>query len=813
MNDAANGTRRDDPTDQIDGPDQDPLDALAEEFAERCRRGEAPSMAEYLARHPDDIDRVRRLLGAVAMMEQLRRGSQQARATPDRLGEFRILRELGRGGMGVVYEAVQESLDRHVAVKVIHHVHLDPKRLKRFQREAQAVAQLHHTNIVPIFGVGEHDGLPYYVMQIIHGQGLDALCDRWRREGSPRGAERWRFAAEVGVQAAEALHHAHGQGVLHRDVKPANLLIDEHESVWITDFGLAKLNGREDLTGTGDVIGTLRYLAPEALRGETDARSDVYSLGLTLYELLTLAPPFGELSPSELLRQVSEGRPMTPRRLQPTIPSDLETIILKATAREPEHRYTDAGAMADDLRCFLEDRPILARRATPAERAWRWSRRNRTLAALIATAAASLVLAAVIGWVGYASTTAALGREEDRRHEAEAATKRAEANVALSLDVFGELFEKLAPNDGIPSPPLGLLGRRFLRGPDGGPVGPAHERGQAAGSPGVGKGDLATHKMHGPGVGFGRGPGPEFDIPLDLDDERGPMGGPPDGPRGPRMGGSTNITQLLQSVLSFYDRFAEQNATNPKLQGEAAWAYRKVAAIYLRIGRDDDAEPARARAIGMLEDLAKQYPGDRSYRVKLVETYLMTDPWTADSAALGQLEARLRRARELAEGIVAEVPDDAESARDLVEVLGKQGATLQSLDRPDEAEACYRRAIDLSGTLFDRMERPWRAHLDRLAAREALAVLLTAQGRRDEALALADAMVAELGVLIPQKGMTRPAIDRVHALVEIYQSLGQPKRSDEMTSWANELKIRPADGSPGHPDGGRMRPGPPGGPR
>ncbi|HEY2155690.1 MAG TPA: serine/threonine-protein kinase, partial [Isosphaeraceae bacterium] len=432
MSDATNGHHGADPTDQIVGPDQDPLDALAEEFAERCRRGEAPSMAEYLARHPDDIDRVRRLLGAVAMMEQLRRGSQRARAMPDRLGEFRILRELGRGGMGVVYEAVQESLDRHVAVKVIHHVHLDPKRLKRFQREAQAVAQLHHTNIVPIFGVGEHDGLPYYVMQIIHGHGLDALCDRWRREGSRKEAERWRFAAKVGVQAAEALHHAHDQGVLHRDVKPANLLVDEHEAVWITDFGLAKLNGREDLTGTGDVIGTLRYLAPEALHGETDARSDVYSLGLTLYELLTLEPPFGELSPSELLRQVSEGRPTTPRRLEPTIPADLETIILKATAREPEHRYADAGAMADDLRCFLEDRPIRARRATPFERAWRWSRRNRTLAALMATAASSLVLAAVVGWVGYA-------RAEARRVEAEKATKRAEDNVALSLDVFGEL--------------------------------------------------------------------------------------------------------------------------------------------------------------------------------------------------------------------------------------------------------------------------------------------------------------------------------------------------------------------------------------
>ncbi len=241
---------------------------------------------------------------------------------PERLGEYRIVRELGRGGMGIVYEAVQESLGRHVAVKVIHHVHLDPKRLQRFQREAQAVAQLHHTNIVPIFGVGEHDGLPYYVMQYIRGNGLDAvLRDLARRRARGEGPERWRFVARVGVQAAEALQYAHEQGVLHRDIKPANLLVDEHETVWITDFGLAKLIGRDDLTGTGDVIGTLRYLAPEALHGETDPRSDIYSLGLTLYELLTLEPPFGELSPSELLRHVSEGQPTTPRRLRPDDPA------------------------------------------------------------------------------------------------------------------------------------------------------------------------------------------------------------------------------------------------------------------------------------------------------------------------------------------------------------------------------------------------------------------------------------------------------------------------------------------------------------
>ena len=334
----------------------------------RCRRGESPSITDYAARFPEAAERIRSILPTVAMMEQLKRGETHQcrddapRSNPERLGEFRVLRELGRGGMGVVYEAVQESLGRHVALKVIHHIHLTPKRLERFQREARAVAQLHHTNIVPIFGVGEHEGLPYYVMQVIDGSGLDDLLKTWRRAGPPPSRERWGLVTRVGIQAGMALQYAHEQGIQHRDIKPANLLIDQNQTIWITDFGLAKLTGHDDLTASGDVIGTLRYLAPEALRGETDARSDVYSLGTTLYELLTLTPPFGELSPSELLRHVSEGELPRPRRLDPSIPPDLETIVLKAIAREPRHRYATAAELADDLKSFLEDRPIRARR-------------------------------------------------------------------------------------------------------------------------------------------------------------------------------------------------------------------------------------------------------------------------------------------------------------------------------------------------------------------------------------------------------------------------------------------------------------------
>ena len=216
--------------------------------------------------------------------------------------------------------------------------------------------------------------------------------------------------ARIGVQVADALEYAHRQGTLHRDIKPANLLLDNRGTVWIADFGLAKLADLDDLTHSGDMVGTLRYMAPEQFEGKADARSDVYSLGLTLYELLTLRPAFDEKDRRRLIRQVTQEEPPRPRKLNPAIPRDLETIVVKAMACHPEHRYQTAGRLAADLRCFLEDRPIRARRATPLGRLWRWCRRNRAVAALAGTALALLVAVAVVASVGYLLTHRALTR-------------------------------------------------------------------------------------------------------------------------------------------------------------------------------------------------------------------------------------------------------------------------------------------------------------------------------------------------------------------------------------------------------------------
>jgi tetratricopeptide (TPR) repeat protein len=431
--------------------DPDPLLPLVEEFAERYRRGERPTLTEYADKYPELAERIRRVFPTLVVMEEL--GSvggeptgpfgAAAGAAPPRLGDYRILREVGRGGMGVVYEAVQESLGRHVALKVLTaHGLLSPRQLQRFEREARAAARLHHTNIVPVYGVGEADGVHYYAMQFIQGRSVDVVLQELRRlrrgaAAGPAGeptrasapaagevpegeaaapppsapatselsgrsdAEYFRSVARIGVQAAEALAHAHAQGVLHRDVKPANLLIDTQGAVWVTDFGLAKLEGSDDLTKEGELPGTLRYMAPERFAGSADARSDIYSLGLTLYELLTLRPAFPAADRAALVEQILHAEPARPRALDPRLPRDLEAVIRKALAKEPAERYQTAQELADDLRRFLDDLPIHARRSTVVQHLRKWIKRRR---AVVVTGAvglltAVLVLAGSVGWV------------------------------------------------------------------------------------------------------------------------------------------------------------------------------------------------------------------------------------------------------------------------------------------------------------------------------------------------------------------------------------------------------------------------------
>jgi hypothetical protein len=241
---------------------------------------------------------------------------------------------------------------------------------------------------------------------------------------SDSGNQYWQSVARVGMQVADALAHAASQGVLHRDIKPSNLLLDDTGNVWVTDFGLAKAaSDSDDLTHTGDVVGTMRYMAPERFNGQGDLRSDVYSLGLTLYELLALRPAFDEADRNKLVKQVMHDEPVRPRKLNPAVPRDLETVVLKAIARDPAHRYQTPAEMAEDLKRFVEDRPVRARRVSDTEKLWRWCRRNPLPASLLA----GMVLVFLAGFAGvfwqWREAEAARKDEKSLRGQADAARK------------------------------------------------------------------------------------------------------------------------------------------------------------------------------------------------------------------------------------------------------------------------------------------------------------------------------------------------------------------------------------------------------
>ncbi len=652
--------------------ERDPLDVLADEFTRRQRRGESPSISEYVTRCPELADEIRELFPAIATMERLKVHKQQGSAPRaslgavqlESLGDFRIIGEIGRGGMGIVYEAFQESLGRHVAVKVLPRQSLlDRQQLQRFQREAQTAARLHHTNIVPVFGVGEHEGFHYIVMQLIRGIGLDAVLTTLRQQGpcdmdplhgqdsaarrpsrgrdsetvalvealvaggfwqlhevtpptpqpaetvvcSPEGlaaaAEEsspppsgatespqgdhdtrasggrddtntvcettvvpqratqlgpsyWRSIATIGLQVAEAMQYAHLQHTLHRDIKPANLLLDSQGVVWVTDFGLAKAIEQDNVTETGAIVGTLRYMAPEQLSGQFDARSDVYSLGLTLYELLTLQAAFEDTGRSGLIQKITQEEPVRPRKRNPAIPRDLETVILKSIAREPATRYQSAGEMAEDLQRFLEDRPVTARRITPPERLWRWCRRNPVVASLASAVLVMIVVAVAIASIGYAQTRKAWVSETQQRQKADQQRHKAEATTELAMEALDRIFQQFAPN-------------RIT--------------------------DASA-------MTFEDSQGETVDVPLQ-----------------PVI--SKETAAVLEQMLEFYGRLREQGKDDTRLRRKVADATRRVGDIRQRLGHFQQAVDAYKRAISLYRGLLQEAPEETELHTQIASIY------------------------------------------------------------------------------------------------------------------------------------------------------------------------------------------------
>lgn len=531
MNHSSRGDEVAGESEDSSGVDDPILARWAAEVADRLQAGEPSDLTAYTREHPERAEQLRRLLPAIAMMAKLgavptpvgssvfgpEAGAEQGMRM---LGEFRLIREVGKGGMGIVYEALEVPLGRRVALKVLPYAAaLDPRQLKRFQHEAKAVASLNHRNIVPIYSVGQDRGIAYFAMQLIDGHTLAAVNRELRQldkrdtlgktmelseatrslwmtshAGEPaagnaphasmpgsevtdprsepkdppsslpptRGRAFYRKVADLGRQAAEALAHVHELGIQHRDIKPANLLIDPRGHLWVTDFGLARLQNDCDQTRTGDLVGTVRYMSPEqamARPGMIDHRTDIYSLGATLYELLTRRPAFEGDERQDLLMRIIQQKLVPPRRLEPTIPIDLETVVTKAMAREPSQRYTTAQDLADDLLRFLDGRPVLARRWTARDKVANWLQSHWPLV----TTAAVLLLLFLGSWLAgltwaNARLRAAIARADQQqslaeRHHYTTAIRLAEqALVDGQIERAQDILEEIKPDPASSNP-------------------------------------------------------------------------------------------------------------------------------------------------------------------------------------------------------------------------------------------------------------------------------------------------------------------------------------------------------------------------
>jgi serine/threonine protein kinase/Flp pilus assembly protein TadD len=687
-------------------------EALKDYLAE-LEAGRSPDRQAFEARYPELAGQLDDCLIGLEFIQRAASGflAREAPATPPATGEirpgtvvgdFRVVRLIGRGGMGVVYEAEQLSLNRRVALKVLPHTAaLDPVQLQRFKNEAQAAAHLHHQNIVPVHAVGCEAGVYYYAMQFIEGQTLAGIIHELRQlnsrtpagpptalaptlltqeffsretplppsgltrdeseasrvktdrerpidsqtahvphaEGAaseqasaasspPRAGESstdttsfFRTVAQLGAQAAEALEHAHNVGVVHRDIKPANLLVDVRGNLWITDFGLAHVQGDTQLTMTGDVVGTLRYMSPEqalAKRGLLDERTDIYSLGATLYELLTLEPAFDGSDRQELLHQIAFEEPKPPRRLNRAVPVDLETILLKALAKEPSGRYATAQEMADDLRRFLSDEPVLARRPTFLQRTAKWCRRHR---AVVATA---VLVGILVGIVGLMGATAVFWYGQGQT----------EVQRRIALDKL-ELAERAVDDMYVKAQPL------FEREP-------------------------ATDGIQ---------------------------------------------KKLLENALHFYERFALEPGEEQKMRFKRARAQHRIGEIQLMRGRtaeteqdvrqwNEEAERAARRAAEQLGRLVSEFPDQLVYQREFAQCHV-TRALALQSINSAHCEQAFRVAIESFEQVVARCPELGQYQFELAKSCYQLSTVLMAANPPrtEQANAAFSRARDLLVTL------------------------------------------------------------------------------------------------------------------
>jgi serine/threonine protein kinase/tetratricopeptide (TPR) repeat protein len=688
---------------------------------------EQPDIASALANYFRSLEDLHDM--AAGFAGEKPRAEEPADKEPEgtkRIGDFELIREIGRGGMGVVYEARQISLDRRVAVKLLPFAAvLDNKQIARFKHEAQAAAQVHHPNIVPVFAIGVERGVHYYAMQFIDGQPLDRAIEelravRGRRkkgveslsrknaqptesiyaekdsqsrylepalaptvecsvlstqhsiartEPSTRtssavtstvslkstlplfsrdNTEHYRTVIRLGIQAAEALHAAHEYGVVHRDIKPSNLLLEAGGKLWITDFGLARFQRDASLTRTGDLIGTMRYMSPEQASGHSalvDHRSDIYSLGVTLYELACLQPAFPEERGPALLRQIDAYDPPRPRQIRPDIPQDLETVILKAMSRERDERYATAQQLAADLQCVFEGNATVARPPTMLDRAGRWVRRRQRTVAVTLLALTLTVVGLSAGTFLIWQSKTAEQKKGDFAHSI----------AALAFQMADQLEKQIgdesAGADDVRQKTFDDSIRSFQSLIGNAKADPNLQRDAADGYLRVGslleKRGLAAESLH-------------------ADQEAVKI-----------------LEQLLARQPGKFD-----------LLRQLALAENNCGLALLRLGNTSQAQGQFQQAAHRQERLLARLPRDTSVESDLASSLCNLGLAQQESGAPTQAEASFSSAIDRLKRVAIAKPDDVETKRRLAAAYNNQ-ASIHQQARPAEAIVLHRKAIEL----------------------------------------------------------------------------------------------------------------------
>ena len=673
-------------------PDQKSrLTALLDDYLQALDEGMRPDASALAAENPDLAEALTAYISHLKALHNVAIGFQnKADETPKRLavgavgnekqlGDFLLHREIGRGGMGVVYEATQQSLGRRVALKLLPFAAvLNHRQIARFKNEAHAAAQIQHANIVPIYGIGSDRGVHYYAMQFIDGLSLDLVIQELTQHkqqtqsnelsagiacpSSLLAAEKnsrseyYRTVVRLGIQAAEAIHAAHEYGVVHRDIKPSNLMLDHDGKLWITDFGLAHSQSDATLTRSGDVMGTVRYMSPEQALGKTamvDHRTDVYSLGITLYELLTRHAAFPGENLQAVQRNIETVDPPTLRSIRDDVPVDLETVVHKAMSKERDDRYETAEQLAQDLQRFLDGRPTIARPPTVLDRVTKWSRRHRK-AVTIGTCV-SLLLA-----VGFAVSTLLVAR----------ANWVADQNLQQAQTIYQQARGVID---------LGASFAEQLREIDDAQVAREYFLQRL----------LAYYE------GFANQTSRDSALRLDYAINYSKIG-----TIRRQLREYHSAVEAYKSAVEILQQLCGEQPTNLAHARYLALAFSNLGMLHTELGQLQPARASYESALTIQDRLASQEPNSSIYRADLSRTRMNLGLLQIQTGDRAGAQDSYHSAIRLQRGLVQQEPDSQQHRRDLATTYNNLASLLSPTD-PNQSASAYQQALNTYDELVD----------------------------------------------------------------------------------------------------------------